>query len=320
MNNHTRIYHNSCKLLLFLAAVFSATALSSCFTGVEGTKKIKLSRDDRKALQPSEEEQFFVGVKGTPLPLWKKGKMFIASDDKTALIFDQQGFSAEPLSAKLGGKILTFEGVDRRLGADGKMYVVIGFRDGNNVYVYNTGKTEDEAADLSSGQLPMVIDCDMVEETRRLLLGKTFWIKSPLWYDDAGNRINGLKFVPVTIEDIQPASSSFPLKLKFTLDNGKYAWLFMNFGNSGTESRSFPALFSISDIRKKYPSISDEVWEAICRGRVRVGMTKEECKLSLGNPSDVSSGHDYSQTLDLWNYPDGTALWFEDGILTKFRR
>lgn len=300
--------------------ILTVSLLTSCFTGVEGTKKIKLSREDRKALQPSEEELFFVGVKGTPLPQWQMGKKFIAADDKTALIFDQQSFSADPMAAKLGGRILSFEGIDRRVGADGKMYIVIGFRDGNNLYIYNTGKTEEEAASLSSDQLPMVIDCDMVEETRSLLLGKKFWVKSPLWYDDFGNRINGLKFVAVTIEDVQPASASFPLKLKFTLDNGKYAWLFMNFGNSGIESRSFPALFSLSDIRKKYPSISDEFWEAICRGRVKVGMTKEECKLSLGNPSEVNSGHDYSQALDLWNYSDGTVLWFEDGILTKFRR
>ena len=303
-----------------MAAFLAASLLTSCFTGVEGTKKIKLSRDDRKALQPSDEEQFFVGVKGTPLPQWQKGKKFIAADDKTALIFDQQGFSSNPMAAKLGGKILSFEGIDRRLGADGNMYIVIGFKDGDNMYIYNTGKTEEEAASLSSEQLPMVIDNDMVEEARSLLLGKQLWIKSPLWYDDAGNRINGLKFVPVTIDDVQPASAAFPLKLRFTLGDGKYAWLFMNFGNSGTESRSFPALFSLSDIRKKYPSISDEFWEAICRGRVKTGMTKEECKLSLGNPSEVSSGHDYSQTLDLWNYPDGTALWFEGGILTKYRR
>lgn len=320
MNKQNPIIYCLGRLLICLAAILSASICTSCFTGVEGTKKIKLSRDDRKALQPTDEEQFFVGIKGTPLPQWQRGKRFIAADDKTALIFDQQGFSSDPMAAHLGGKNLTFEGIDRRVGADGNMYIVIGFSDGDNVYIYNTGKTEEEAASLSSDQLPMVIDCDMVEETRSLLLGKKFWIKSPLWYDDAGNRINGLKFVHVTIEDVQPASASFPLKLRFTLDDGKYAWLFMNFGNSGTESRSFPSLFSLTDIRKRYPSITDEVWDAICRGRVRIGMTKEECKLSLGNPSEVSSGHDYSWTLDLWNYSDGTVLWFEDGRLTKFRR
>jgi hypothetical protein len=48
-------------------------------------------------------------------------------------------------------------------------------------------------------------------------------------------------------------------------------------------------------------------------------MTKEECRLSLGNPAEVDTGHDYSQTLDLWKYNDGTTLWFEDGILTRIR-
>ena len=293
---------------------------TSCFTGVEGTKKIKLSREDRKALAPSDEEQFFVGIKGSPLPLWEKGKTFIAADDKTILIFDQQGLPSDPLTVRLGGKYLSFEGIDKRMAPDGKMYVVIVFKNNGNIYVYNTGKTLEEAETLTSDQLPMLIDNDMVEEVKSLLLGKRLWIKSPLWYDEAGNRISGLKFVAVTIEDVQPASIAFPLKLRFTLDNGKYAWLFMNFGNSGTESRSFPTLFSISDIRKKYPAISDEVWELICQGQIKTGMTKEECKLSLGNPSEVNSGHDYSQTLDMWHYSDGTALWFEDGLLTRFRR
>jgi len=40
----------------------------------------------------------------------------------------------------------------------------------------------------------------------------------------------------------------------------------------------------------------------------------------LGNPTEVDSGHYYTQTLDLWHYTDGKVLWFEDGTLSKFRR
>lgn len=303
-----------------MAAILLVSLCTSCFTGVEGTKKIKLTREDRKTLEPSKEEQFFVGIKGIPLPQWEKGKVFIAADDKAVLIFDQQGLPPDPLSVGLGGKYLSFEGIDSRMGPDGKMYVTMAFKNGDKFYIYNTGKTSEEATELTSDQIPMLIDSHMVEEAKSLLIGKRFWIKSPLWYDDTGNRVSGLKFVPVTIDDVQAANVAFPMKLRFTLDDGKYAWVFMNFGISGTSSRSFPTLFSLSDIRKKYPTISDEVWELICRGRIATGMTKEECKLSLGNPSEVNSGHDYSQTLDLWHYSDGTVLWFEDGLLTKFRR
>lgn len=320
LNRTNPFTHYISRLLLWTAAFFCAASLSSCFTGVEGTKKIKLSREDRKALLPSDEEQFFVGITGSPVADWKIGKEFIAADDKTLLIFEQQGLPSDPSSPKIGGKILSFLGTDTRIGADGNMYVVIAFGNGNDTFLYNTGKTKQEADSLSSEQIPMMIDCDMVDKARSLLIGKNLWVKSPLWYDRDGNRIPGLKFVAVTIEDVQPGSVAFPLNVRFSTTDGKQAWLMMNFGNSGTESRSFPSLFSLSDIRKKYPAITDESWELICHGKVTTGMTKEECKLALGNPTEVNSGHDYSQTLDLWHYPNGAVLWFEDGLLSRFRQ
>ena len=51
--------------------------------------------------------------------------------------------------------------------------------------------------------------------------------------------------------------------------------------------------------------MDDAVWEMICAGKVREGMTKEECRLSLGNPDDVDSGHDWNSTLDIWRYENG---------------
>lgn len=319
LNIKISTYSGSKNLMCFAAALLTLL-FTSCFTGVEGTKKIKLSRDDRKSLEPTPEEQFFVGVKGMPLSKWEKGKPFIAPDDKTILLFEQDGLSADLSTSHLKGAMLEFEGIDRRLGADGETYAAIVFSGNGNHYVYNTGKTLDVAEEIRSDQIPMLIDYDMVIEARELLVGKRLWIKSPLWYDNNGNRINGFKFVPVTITDVEPASLAFPLKIRFTNDEGKYAWVFMNYGNSGTESRSFPALFSLTDIRDRYPSVTDDVWDMICRGRVKTGMSKLECKLSLGNPEEVNSGHDYSQTLDLWHYSDGTTLWFEDGLLTRFRR
>ncbi|MDE7510365.1 MAG: hypothetical protein K2M62_09595 [Muribaculaceae bacterium] len=48
-------------------------------------------------------------------------------------------------------------------------------------------------------------------------------------------------------------------------------------------------------------------------------MTKTECRLSKGNPSDVYDGHDYSKLLLLWVYPDATTLYFEDDILVRVK-
>ncbi|MDE6533257.1 MAG: outer membrane protein assembly factor BamE [Muribaculaceae bacterium] len=306
-----------CLLILTLMAPM----LSSCFTGVEGTKKISLSKDDRKAILPSDEELFFRTVSGEALEKWEHKRPFIAADNKTLLIFEQQGLPTDPETAAVAGKTFLFEGVESRMTLDGGQDAVLVFSSGNDIFRYNTGKSVDEAPkNVKSDEIPMMIDLKMIESARKLLVGKKLWTRSPLWYDGNGNRIPGKKYVPVTISDVRPGSLVFPIKVRFADENGNDVWAFMNFGNSGKESRSFSNIFYLSDIRKKFPAIEDDVWQLICSSKVRTGMTKDECRLALGNPQEVDSGHDYTQTLDLWHYSDGAVLWFEDGILTRFRK
>ncbi len=299
----------------------AATSLTSCFTGVESTKKITLSKDDRKAILPTPEESFMDDITGLPLADWETGCHFLASDNKSVLIFEQTGLSPDPDKIGLKGTLLTYRDTENRMTPDGSSTIVINFvTPEGTVYKYNTGKKREEAMrNITSDRIPMLIDLDMVDQTRGALVGKTLWTRSPLWYDADGQRIDGRKYVPVTIDEVEPGNISFPLRIRFHDDSGNNAWAFMNFGNSAADSRSFANLFYLTDLRKKYPSVSDEVWRLICLGKVQNGMTKIECKLSLGNPSELDAGHDWSQTLDLWHYPDGTVLWFEDGILTKYR-
>lgn len=313
--------HSGFLLLLFIICCLLPVGVTGCFTGVESTKKITLSKEDKKAIKPSAEDEFFRNVTGLPLNQWESGRPFIAADNKTLLIFEQQGLPLDPDAVNLQGKTLFFSGTEPRLAPDGSSTMVILFSDGNILYRYNTGKNIKVAStEVKSDQIPMMIDRSMVEYAGALLSGKQLWTRSPLWYDDKGARIPGRKFVPVTIQSVEPGSLVFPMKLKFIADDGSEAWMFMNFGNSNAESRAFANLFYLTDYRKNFPNINDEVWRLICSGKIAPGMTKTECKLSLGNPSEVDAGHDYSQTLDLWHYPDGTVLWFEDGILTRFRK
>ena len=75
----------------------------------------------------------------------------------------------------------------------------------------------------------------------------------------------------------------------------------------------------MTDPKLDYPSVSQETWENICNGRVALGMTKDECRLALGNPSEVDAGHNWSSVIDVWGYRDGTFLQFQDGLLINFR-
>lgn len=294
--------------------------LSSCFTGIESTKKINLSRDERKKAAPTQEELFFPGIQPTPLKDWLPGRQFMASDNKAILAFEswRSPFLNDSISMK--GKILDFESVRTSIGADGNLNLIIVFSDGNRKFLYDTGKNFDSALEtVESDDLPMLIDLKMVEDAKEQLAGKMVWTRSNLWYDDKDERIDGKKYVPVTITDVTPGNFVFPLRLKLTDERGTDFNMFMNFGNSNTESRSFHNLFSLTDLRKNYPTIQPEIWDLICEGKVTNGMTKLECRLALGNPVDIASGHDYSQTLDIWTFENGIILWFEDGKLTRHK-
>lgn len=306
--------------IFFTAFICQAFLLTSCFTGIESTKKINLSREDKKLSNPTAEEKFLHSLSPYPLKEWVSAKEFIVADNKALLVIKPQSgiISTPPDSVK--GKILNFTGVEPSMNPAGDITVTLLFTDGIYNYAYDSGKSFDDAMEnLQSNQIPMLIDVDMVNNAKNLLTGKTFWTKSPLWYDINGSRIAGKKFVPVEIVDVTAGDLVFPLKLEIKDTAGRIAYIYMNFGSDDNESRSFSNIFSLSDIKKHYPNIEPDVWELICAGEVKEGMTKDECKLSLGNPSDTNSGHDYSQTIDIWNFDDGKVLWFEDGRLVRMR-
>ena len=305
---------------LIFALIFCFT-FTSCFTGIESTKKINLSREDRKKANPTPEELFTEQIQATPLKSWERGRRFIASDDKALLVIVPQKGLLPVGPDSIKGKVVEFVGVESKINAAGKLTVSLLFSDNVYVYAYDTGKEFQTAMEeMMSDQIPMVIDEDMITQARQLLVGQNFWTRSNLWYDREGNRIDGKKFVEVTVEDVLPGNMVFPLMLEIKSSDNEIAYVFMNFGHADNESRSFSNIFSLSDIRKHYPSIESETWDYITKAKVKVGMTKEECRLALGNPTDLNSGHDYSQTLDIWIYENGRVLWFEDGKLVKIRQ
>lgn len=309
------------NILFLLIGCMLLPLLTSCFTGIESTKKINLSRVDKKLAAPTEEEIFISRLHPIPLQEWERGKRFIVSDDKALLIIVPQAGILPVGPDSIKGKTLEYTGIESKINAAGILTVSILFTDGIYIYAYDTGKEFQDAMEkVKSDLIPMLIDVDLVDQARGLLTGQKVWTKTPLWYDEEGNRIDGKRFVEVTIRDVQPGNLIFPLNVKIQGPDDAIAYVFMNYGNSDNESRSFSNIFTFSDIKKNYPGISPDIWEYICEGKVKIGMTKDECRIALGNPADLTSGHDYSQTLDIWSYENGRVLWFEDGKLVKIRQ
>lgn len=259
-----------------------------------------------------------------PLSRWGVGKRFMVTDSKATLLYeviDAEGRrSHEDSLARL---VVTFDGVESQSTPAGGNIGVIRFRHAPSGLIlrYPSRRDFKDIGSMVWSDFPMLIDLDMVDAFRQMLLGRKLWTKTGLWYDTNGNLLRGAKFVPVTVDEVLPGSTAFPLTVIFN-DGTHTASMPMNMadgkGNHG--SRQFSSQFSLTDPKERYPDILPEIWELICRGKVTPGMTKEEVKLSIGNPKEVDHGHNWDSLVDYWKYADGTYLLFVDDKLVDNRR
>lgn len=307
---------------LMTAAIVVCLAMCiGCSTGIESTKKIKMSKEDVKLMTKTQEQTFAESIVGIPLSSWEKGRKFMAMSDRTLYIFDPSGMDPNLSGQSLKGSILTYAGLDSQTNPDLMEECVILFTDGTRKLRYKTGKPTNIAMrEIESSKLPLLSDLSLIEEWNEKIKGKTLWTRSNLWYDDNGNRVPGLRFEKVSVADVLPSTGDFPIKIGITGPKGEKAYMQMNYTSDIHDSRNFADLFFLKDPKEKYPHISKENWILIQRGRLGKGMTKEECKLALGNPDEVKSGHSHSETMDIWQYSDGTYLFFADGLLKEFRQ
>lgn len=300
--------------------LFLALILSSCSTGIESTKKIKMNKEDLKLMAKSAEQTFSSDVAGSALSSWEVGKPFMAMSDRTLFIFQPSGLSNDEYATEIKGKILRFAGMESQLTPGLSEECILLFSDGANTLRYSTGKsTETALKEIDSSKLPLLSDLALIEAWKEKINGMTLWTRNSLWYDATGERKDGRKFAKVKVLDVMPATGDFPIRVKIEDSDGVDAYLQMNYTSDTHDSRDFAAIFFLNDPKAKYPQISDENWNLIQQGKVAIGMTKDECRLALGNPDDLNSGHSTFQTMDMWQYSNGTFLMFADGILTRFR-
>lgn len=305
----------SLSLLGLITVEFS---LTSCFTGIEGTKKITLSRQDRRETAPTHEETFLADIRPSAHTEWDKGKPFYVADDRASVMIDAVSIESGKPSLECGDELRFLEARDIRT-PDGTTRTTIIFMRGNDEFRYMAREAPAGRSVVMSDDIPGLIDPEMIRAVADRLKGMRLWTLSTLWLDADGNRKEGLKYDPVTVTGVEKGNMIFPVKVKFRDDEGRSGSYLMNFGNTGKDSRSFSTLFSTDDPRTSYPGISDSTWQMICQAKVAPGMTKQECRLAKGNPTDVYDGHDHSKSMLLWVYPDATTLYFEDDILVRVK-
>lgn len=303
-----------------LTALLLGIVLTSCFTGVESTKKIT-SKDVQKQERSSKNDTSLAmldDISNTPFSSWQKGKCFIVTDDQIAMaLTDSVG---NYITTRLKGHVITYASYSENNIYTDKPLVVLHFKDeAGGAYQYATHKSLDELGNGSAFRLPFTVEADMVEYVRGLIQGKTFYIKTDNWYNRDGELTAGRKYVPVKITAVTAGNMIYALNVAFECD-GKTAFVYVSSKNSSNRNRTFSSLFTQEDPHKNYPTISADTWTLIQNSKLREGMTKDECHLSIGSPANTYKQPSINGLSEIWQYSDGVFLNFTDGILVKFHK
>lgn len=291
-----------------------SVAVSSCFTGVESTPRITDRQVRRDVGTPTPEEVYLNDVTPGQLDSWQPGKPFLITDGKASLIFNERAERRGPAS---GSRLYFNHAVASRDLASRESTDII-FTDSTGQKFTYSVVTPLDSLGRTTPRIPFTIPLEIVDSVRGRLQGKELWILTSVWRDLNNEVIKGNRFIPVTITDISPGSDAYPVKLTFTDTVGNVGRLNMSVGPATKRFRSFGALFSFTDPYLRYRNITPEIWKLIIAGQVKPGMTRDECRLALGTPVDISSHTGYSYLHETWRYESGDYLIFEDGRLVRY--
>ena len=305
-----------------MLAGFLGLLFVSCGTGIEVSNPVT-DKDVRRVIEQSDNRQPVVTIDAyqDSLPAWRVGKRFWVADNQVRLLFARSGeYDIDTVS--IAGHVLEYMGYETGDLYDNRATVNLLFRDsdGGRTYMYRTGKTIDSFGPGFS--VPMLIDMDMVDHIARQVVGKDYYIRTAIWYDRYSEQmVNGRHFIKVHVDSVLPGNAVMLLRLLFTtVDNHETSMVWMSDNASTMHGRDFDALFVARNPHDSYPAITDANWELITRGEVVIGMTKDECRLSLGNPSRIGERPDQGGMREYWYYDGGAYLYFVDGLLNQFRK
>lgn len=292
-------------------------ALSGCFTGIESTPRITEKDVLKQNALESVEEKFASALTQDSFSVWKPGKRLVVVDDRISLLFSGENMPE-------AGDTILYSGFTEIPSVTGDSVTVLNFSPvagkGTDVWEYQADSSAKGLAGRSSFEIPFTVDLALVDKAVDLLKGNRYYILTPLWVDGAGGSASGLRYVPVTVTDVNVGNSLYPLRVEFETDNGLKSGVMMTVGKDQRSTRNFESIFAFDDPHLRYPSISDSIWDLIIKGDVVSGMTRDECRLSLGSPRDVRKSQNGSSYFEIWAFDNGSYLIFEDGLLSDYRK
>lgn len=302
------------RYIKYVAALALLPIFSACFTGIENTGRIS-DRDVArvKANKRTAEEALLDSVKPQPYGQWREGKRFLVTSNDISLVL-------RPSADSLRGSTLIYAGRETQRDIDNTDKVVVVLADGDRRYRYETGRTLAELQPLSGDNaVPFLSDLDYVARVDSLLRGRTLYLRTSTWRRRDGSFESGLRYVPVVVDSVTTGDAVYPFYVAFDC-GGRKSGVMMSSPTSSVRNVTFDKLFSFSNIRDSYKHIPDERWSLIVQGKVALGMTKEECTLSLGAPRSVDRVPTHGGLVERWVYDNGVYLIFNDSVLERFRQ
>lgn len=317
--------HRGGTWLLAVAAMM-AVAVSGCFTGVESTPRIGPPPKERPAGAGGDSlSRAIDAIRPLAPAQWRRGDPVLLVDDQriartlapgTPAVPDLSGRSFRYLERRAAVSLMGSSATDIILGDIADTSLTITCRIPHPMSALDT---------MEVLEIPFTIDLGLVARADSLLRGRQLYISTPDWYDASGHVVAGLRHVPVRIDSVVPGSHLYPAAVYFTArtdapsPEGSH-FVYLSIGGVGTRSRGFGQIFSTTSPRQRYPGIDESAWTCIERSQVRPGMTQTECRLALGAPQNVQAIPTRTGTRQIWSYPTGTYLIFDDGLLSDFRR
>lgn len=295
-----------------------AWALTSCFTGIESTPRITDRDVERRNATATAEDKFLSHVKPQQLGDWSAGKEFYVTDSKIALALEPGGITPQA-GATL--RFVEWRATPAVTGGDDTEIVLADSTGARAIYRLNASPAQLKRRDGVS--IPFTIERSVVNEVKKELDGKKLYVRTALWYDSVGNSFSGLKYVPVTVDGVTPGNQVYPVRVWFSTDvDGRpmTASVYMSIGDGVHSARNFASMFAFDNPRDRYPTISDDTWQRIIHSRVAVDMTRDECRLALGNPTRIDRYQGTGLYGERWSYDNGAYLIFYDGVLNSFRQ
>ncbi len=297
-----------------------AALLNSCFTGIESTPRISagdVRKRDAAVLTP--EQKYLTDVKPMTPGSWTAGKRFYVTDDKISIIF-QPG---DKIDDSLSGHDLVFQRFEEVPSVTGGGATVLIFtEDGkSDLLHYRVNVPLPELQKRERLEVPFTVERSVVEKVDSAMRANTYYISTPKWFNaDNDKAVVGKRHIPITVTHVEPGTYIYPLRVYFRQDGTPQEyWIPMTVGDDRAATRNFHTVFNFDNPRKRYPQITDETWTLITDSRVKIGMTRDECRLALGAPNSYRTIPVYNATVEQWNFDDGMYLIFEDGILTRYR-